>query len=121
MLPMRRAIASAREMRGSLTPPEARLWGALRRKALNGLRFRRQHPIGPFILDFYCHSARLAVEVDGQQHEGDDGAARDERRDLWLERHGLTVLRVKASDVRDNLKGVLALIEERARYAVVVA
>jgi very-short-patch-repair endonuclease len=118
---MRRAISSAREMRKNLTPPEARLWVALRGTALNGLRFRRQHPIGPFILDFYCHSARLAVEVDGMQHEHDDNPARDEQRDLWLERHGLTVLRVRASDVRDNLDGVLALIEERARYAVVVA
>ena len=118
MLPRRQAITSARDMRKNLTPPEARLWTALRRKALGGLRFRRHHPIGPFILDFYCHSARLAVEVVGLQHEHDDNPARDERRDLWLERHGLTVLRVRASDVRDNLDGVLALIAERARYAV---
>jgi len=121
MLPTQRSVGSAREMRQNLTPPEARLWQALRRRALNGLRFRRQHPIGPFMLDFYCHSARLAVQVDGLSHEHDDNPARDERRDLWLERHGLTVLRVRASDVRDDLEVVLALIEERARYAVVVA
>ena len=104
-----------------MTPAETQLWQAIKGKQLNGLRFRAQHPVGRFILDFYCHSARLAVEVDGLSHEHDDNPARDERRDLWLERHGLTVLRVRASDVRDDLEVVLALIEERARYAVVVA
>ncbi|MEJ0064477.1 MAG: endonuclease domain-containing protein [Caulobacteraceae bacterium] len=74
-------------MRKNLTPPEARLWQALRGRALDGLKFRRQHPIGPFILDFYCVSARLAVEVDGSVHTLGDNPARDDSRDLWLERH----------------------------------
>jgi very-short-patch-repair endonuclease len=115
--PHRRSITSARQMRKALTPPEARLWTALRRRSLGGLRFRRQHPIGPFILDFYCETAKLAVEVDGILHDCDDTPARDARRDLWLERHGLTVLRVPASAVKDNLDGVLALIWQTAQYS----
>jgi very-short-patch-repair endonuclease len=74
-------------MRKSLTPPEARLRQALRGHRLDGLKFRRQHPIGPFILDFYCVSARLAVEIDGAAHTLGDGPRRDESRHLWLERH----------------------------------
>jgi very-short-patch-repair endonuclease len=117
MLPHHASIRHARQMRKNLTPPEARLWQALRRKGVSGLKFRRQHPIGPFILDFFCASARLAIEVDGVLHDCDDNPARDERRDLWLERHGLTVLRVPASAIRDNLEGVLALIAQRAAHA----
>ena len=115
--PHRRSITSARTMRNALSPPEARLWTALRRRGLGGLRFRRQHPIGPYILDFYCETAKLAVAVDGVLHDYDDSPIRDDRRDLWLERHGLTVLRVPASAVKDNLEGVLALIAQTARYS----
>src|ERR1700684_4444599 len=107
MLPHARSTTHAREMRKTLTPPEARLWNALRRRALDGLKFRRQHPIGPFILDFYCVSARLAVGIDGAAHTLGDAPKRDDSRDLWLERHGVTVLRVEAWYVRDNLDAVL--------------
>jgi very-short-patch-repair endonuclease len=104
-------------MRKMLTPPEARLWQALRGKAINGLKFRRQHPIGPFILDFYCVSARLAVEVDGAVHSLGDNPRRDERRDLWLERHGITVLRIEARHVLDRLDAVLTEIGRAAAMA----
>jgi very-short-patch-repair endonuclease len=107
MYPQRKTIERARTFRKNLTPSEARLWVALRRSQLNGLRFRRQHPIGPFILDFYCPSARLAVEVDGSHHVEDHGAAYDARRDNYLENIGLTVLRIPAEFVRDNLDAVL--------------
>jgi very-short-patch-repair endonuclease len=73
---------------------------ALRRNQLNGLRFRRQHPIGPFIVDFFCPSAHLAVEVDGAHHTEDHNQAYDARRDSYLERVGLTVLRIPAEFVR---------------------
>lgn len=117
MLAQHRSIANARDMRKNLTPPEARLWNALRRRALDGLKFRRQHPIGPFILDFYCVSARLAVEIDGAIHTLGDAPNRDDSRDLWLERHGVTVLRVEAWHVRDNLEGVLREIGRAAAMA----
>ena len=101
----------------ALTPPEARLWNALRGRAVDGLRFRRQHPIGPFILDFYCVSARLAVEVDGAIHTLGDNPARDDSRDLWLERHGITVLRIEARHVLDRLDAVLTEISCAAAMA----
>ena len=112
--PLDRSIASAKEMRKALTPPEARLWQAVRRRALNGLKFRRQHPIGPFALDFYFVSAKLAVEVDGAVHTLGENPKRDDSRDLWLERHGITVLRIEARHVRDKLDAVLTEIGRAA-------
>jgi len=114
MLPHPRSITNAREMRKTLTPPEARLWQALRGRALGGLKFRRQHPIGPFILDFYCVNARLAVEIDGAVHTLGDNPKRDDSRDLWLERHGITVLRIEARYVLDRLDVVLTEIGRAA-------
>ena len=112
--PLDRSIASAKEMRKNLTPPEARLWSALRRRGLEGLKFRRQHPIGPFILDFYCVSAKLAAEIDGAIHTLGDNPKRDAHRDLWLERHGITVLRIEARYVLDRLDAVLTEIRRAA-------
>lgn len=86
---------------------------ALRRKEL-GLRFRRQHPIGPYVLDFYCDAARLAVEVDGAAHAVADNPARDLRRDAWLAAQGIRTLRIPAAEVRDNLDGVLRMIRAEA-------
>ena len=96
----------AKVMRSALTPPEARLWLALRGKALE-VRFRRQHPIGPYILDFYCPSAKLAIEVDGSTHEADAQSAHDRRRTEWLAEKGVRVVRIPAEDVRANLPEVL--------------
>jgi very-short-patch-repair endonuclease len=110
MLPHARSTTHAREMRKNLTPPEARLWQALRGRALGGLKFRRQHPVGPFILDFYCVSARLAVEIDGVLHTLGDNPVRDDSRDRWLGRHGVTVLRIQAQHVLDRLDVVLTEI-----------
>jgi len=103
----RATIRRARELRRKLTPPEARLWVALRNGKLN-LHFRRQHPIGPYILDFYCDAAKLAVEIDGQGHLG--RIDQDERRDSWLLAQGIRTLRIAASSVRDNIDGVLDAI-----------
>ena len=86
----------ARQLRRNPTKPERLLWAALRRKQ-RGLRFRQQHPAGPYVLDFYCPSAKLCVEVDGSHH--DQTVAADERRDRWLGKQGIKVLRVSATDV----------------------
>jgi very-short-patch-repair endonuclease len=90
-----------------MTDAENRLWRALRRDQLNGLHFRRQHPVGPFTLDFYCPSLRLAVEVDGGQHAEQQKQA-DDRRPRWLAEKGVVVVRYWNNDVLSNLKGVLS-------------
>ena len=107
------SVSRARVMRRALTPPEARLWVRLRRRSLDGLKFRRQHPAGPYVLDFYCPEAMLAVEVDGESHA--DRAVHDARRTRWLERQGIAVIRFPAESVRTNLGAVLDVIAERAR------
>ena len=104
----------ARTMRRALTPPEARLWFQLKGRKLGGLKFRRQHPIGPYILDFYCAKQELAVEVDGLIHGDADQVRHDERRRIWLEEKGVSVLRVASCDVRDDIEGVLNAIRNVA-------
>jgi len=96
--------------------PEIVLWQALRRGQLGALRFRRQHPVGPYILDFYCPSAHLAIEVDGLAHDTAPQAHHDERRRTWLAQRGITVLRIGDNDLLkdDNLDGVLRGIEVAA-------
>ena len=93
-----------RRMRRDPTPAEARLWEALRNRALEGWKFRRQHPIGPLIVDFYCPDAGLVVEVDGPIHK--ELAEWDRERELWLSESGLRVLRVSNDQVFDDLAGV---------------
>jgi len=82
-----------------MSPPEARLWLRLRERALGKATFRRQHPIGPYILDFYCAKARLAIEIDGVSHDMGDRSERDCRRDAWLQERGITVVRIPARDM----------------------
>jgi very-short-patch-repair endonuclease len=96
----------------AITQPERMLWAQLRKEQVAGLRFRRQHPMGPFILDFYCPSARLCVEVDGPAHEGQE--ARDERRDKWLGDRGVRVLRFTLDDLERRPSVVLATIAQAA-------
>jgi very-short-patch-repair endonuclease len=101
----------AREMRCAMTQPERSLWALLRRNDL-GLHFRRQHPTGPYILDFYCVGASLAVEVDGPVH--DDQQDRDERRTAWLAKQGIRVLRFTAAEVETQPAAVLAALARAA-------
>ena len=95
-----------------MTPPELRLWNALRTRP-DGFKFRRQHPVDPFVLDFFCHEAAVAIEVDGMVHSMGDRPDRDARRDAWLAQQGIATLRYAATDVRDNLDGVVAHIVEQ--------
>lgn len=108
-------IQRARELRRRLTLPEVVLWQALRGRRLDGIRFRRQHPVGPYILDFYCEDAKLAVEVDGSGHEHPDQGRHDDRRTEWLGLRGIGVLRIAARDVLADLEGVLARLKGRVR------
>ncbi|HEY1706848.1 MAG TPA: endonuclease domain-containing protein [Rhizomicrobium sp.] len=77
---------------------ERYMWNALRGKRLGGLRFRRQHPIGPYIVDFYCASAKLIIEMDGGRHALDENAVRDKTRTRWLEEQGYKIVRFWNSD-----------------------
>jgi very-short-patch-repair endonuclease len=89
--------------------PERILWRRLRDRRLAGAHFRRQHPLGPYIVDFFCAPARLAVELDGVTH--DEQAGYDERRTRWLEQnHGCRVLRFSNQDVMRHLEAVLETI-----------
>jgi very-short-patch-repair endonuclease len=96
-----------------MTEPERLLWAMLRGSQLK-LRFRRQHPIGSYVLDFYCASARLCVEVDGPVHAEPDQRAHDAQRDRWLEAQGVRVLRVPAADVSARPAAVIAAIVQAA-------
>ena len=98
-------IAKARAMRKSMSPPEARLWVALRRLRSLGFHFRRQHPMLGYYLDFVYIDRRLVVEVDGASHDG--RAEWDRRRDTVLARVGFRTLRYDNLSIRDNLEGVL--------------
>ena len=97
----------AKTLRSQLTDCERRLWSRLRNRGLAGLKFRRQHPWPPYVLDFYCAELRLVVELDGGQHCDADGFERDRLRTTYLERHGLVVLRFSNLDVVHNMEGVL--------------
>jgi very-short-patch-repair endonuclease len=99
-----------------MTFPEVLLWQQLRGGKLDGLQFRRQHPAGPYILDFYCSTARLAIEVDGRGHEDRDQFKHDRRRDEWLAQKNIRILRINATDIlkRDNVDNVLADIVHAA-------
>ena len=89
-----------------MTRAEALLWSYLRRRGLNGAKFRRQHPIGPYIADFACVSAKLVVEVDGYTHWSADELAHDAKRTKFIESEGWRVLRVTNADVYNDLDGV---------------
>ena len=105
------SVTQARRLRRKMSPPEARLWDILRQRP-NDLKFRRQDPLGPYVLDFYCREALLAIEIDGLAHDCGDNPARDQRRDSWLAAQGIATLRIAATEVRDNLEGVLTHIVE---------
>jgi len=102
-------LMRAREQRRRPSLPEGLLWQALRTRP-EGLKFRRQHPFGPYVADFYCAAARLVIEIDGESHSMGDGPQRDARRDEWLRRHGLRVIRFKAADVMNDVSSVVTAI-----------
>jgi len=99
----------ARNLRRAYTEVEMRLWQKLRNRQL-GVDFRRQHPAGAFILDFYAPAVRLAIELDGGQHAQQKLATCDEKRSRWLTDRGVTVLRFWNSEVIQNLTGVLDVV-----------
>jgi len=101
-----------RELRRNLTPAEASLWKSLQRSQVCGKKFRRQHSVGPYILDFYCPECRLAVELDGQGHFSSGVSEYDYRRDEYLKELNIRMLRFENRLVFKNLEGVLHTISD---------
>ena len=104
----------SRALRREMTGPERQLWSRLSRRQLGGYKFRRQHPIGPYVLDFYCSEVKLCVEVDGEQHGFASGMARDAIRTGFLESKGICVLRFWNHEIQDSIEAVLDAILEQA-------
>ena len=100
-----------RQLRANQTGAEAKLWQHLRRKQISGLRFRRQVPLGPYIVDFVCLGKQLVIELDGGQHA--DRIAEDDRRTEWLRSRGFEVIRFWNNEVLRNTEGVVAAIMQR--------
>lgn len=100
----------ARELRRDVNPVEQTLWSALRDRRFRGLTFRRQHPLGPFVADFYYAEYHLVIEVDGAVHRTPAVKIHDTDRDDWLQQHDIRVLRLPAHRVMYNFDGILAQI-----------
>lgn len=100
----------ARELRKNLTDAERKLWAQLRLRQVEGHRFRRQRPVGPYIVDFICLEQRLIIEVDGGQHA--ERTSKDAKRDAWLRSQGYRVLRFWNNEVLSQTEGVLHVIIE---------
>ncbi|MFA5973568.1 MAG: endonuclease domain-containing protein [Lentimicrobiaceae bacterium] len=109
----RELFENARDLRKCETEAEKILWNALRSRRCEGLKFRRQHPVQQFILDFYCHEYLLGIEVDGSVHETEDAKEYDLNRTAELENLGITILRFNNEQVKNNLKGVLLEIRNK--------
>ncbi|MBN1221463.1 MAG: endonuclease domain-containing protein [Anaerolineae bacterium] len=105
-------LARARELRRQMTPAEQKLWQQLRGRQFYQLKFRRQHPLARFILDFYCHQHQLVIEVDGDSHADPAQKAYDAARTEWLEQRGLRVIRFSNYDIETNMDGVLTIIAQ---------
>ena len=108
----RRQIALARKLRQSQTDAERALWARLKRKQLEGVKFRRQQPLGSYIVDFVSFERKIIVEVDGGQHSEREARGRDKQRAAWLKEKGYQVLRFWNNEVLVNMEGVLEKIRE---------
>ena len=104
-----------KKLRNSLTPAEAGLWILLKSSALGGLKFRRQHSVGNYILDFYCPEYKLAIELDGEWHNTEEQKLKDDKRTAYLNSVGITVLRFENKEV---FEGTDNLLEEIRMHCV---
>ncbi|NJO53940.1 MAG: endonuclease domain-containing protein [Bacteroidales bacterium] len=109
-----RQRARAKALRRTMTRAETLLWRHLKAHRADGLGFRRQTPIGPYIVDFVCHAARLIIELDGESHDFASRQNRDEIRDAWLQVQGFQVLRFTNAEVLGNLEGAVMAIQQAA-------
>ena len=101
-----------RQLRNNLTPAEAELWKYLQHGQLEGKKFRRQHSIGNYILDFYCPLEKLGLELDGRDHFTDNGFEADEKRTAYLNSLNIRIIRFENKEIFDQLEGVLEEIRQ---------
>ena len=105
----------ARELRRSMTAAEGLLWSSLRNKQVNGLIFRRQHPVDIYIVDFYCHEYKLVIEVDGEIHNDPENAEKDKGRTAEMERFGLKIIRFTNNEIFNDVDFVIKEIKKEIR------
>ena len=103
------------ELRKSMPPAEVILWQRIRGKQLLDCKFRRQHSVGPYVLDFYCPQLRLAIELDGDSHFREGAPQKDRDRDVYIRSFGIRVLRFLNTDVYDNVDGLLEVVVREIR------
>ena len=108
-------LAFARKLRSQQTEAERTLWSRLRSRQLDGAKFRRQQPLGPYFVDFVTFERRLIVEIDGGQHSAADARERDASRTVWLQENGYRILRFWNNEVLANIDGVLERMSEALR------
>ncbi|MFQ6030978.1 MAG: endonuclease domain-containing protein [Dehalococcoidia bacterium] len=106
------STSRARELRAKLTDAERRLWDQLRGRQLGHYKFRRQQPVGPYIVDFVCFEKKLILELDGGQHNRSEQAAYDSVRTAWLESQGFKVLRFWNNQIFNELESVKSYLRE---------
>ena len=106
-------LSKRKDLRSNSTSAESTLWNLLKGKQVMGMKFRRQHSVGPYILDFYCPQIRLCIELDGHEHFTSVGDAQDDIRTEYLLRyHGIQTLRFENSDIFNHTEGVIGIIGE---------
>ena len=98
------------ELRRRLTPAEAQLWLILKDRQVGGLKFRRQHGMGPYIMDFYCPALKLCIELDGEAHRSEQAYDHDELRTAFLEENGITVMRFENYIVQTDVQAIINAI-----------
>ena len=110
--------ATARRLRRALSLPEALLWRELKGRS-QGAKLRKQHPVGPYVIDFYCAQAKTGFEIDGIAHDMGDRPKRDERRTEWIAQQGIELVRIPAKDVLadpgETAAAIIALCLDRSR------
>ena len=104
---------NSRALRQANNMPEVLLWKKLQKRQLLDLLFSRQKPVGYYIADFYCHEKKVVIEIDGSSHI--EQKAYDKERDLYMQSHGLKVIRVSAKDVLNNIDGVMVFLEREIK------
>src|SRR5205823_13419801 len=102
----------------NMTRAEVILWSKLRGKQLNGLKFRRQYSVGPYVVDFYCAEIKLAIELDGDTHFGEGAEKRDAERERYIQGAGIRVIRFTNYQINRELECVLDAIDEATRASM---